>query len=100
MESRLIICILHLLAVGFVFFQEVKRVLQVLPQPWRVQLQSATKYELMLLDGIGEILADRIVEYRKEHSIASVDELIAVHGIRATKIERMMQEVARMDNLE
>jgi competence protein ComEA len=42
----------------------------------RVDLNTASREELMSLPGIGERIADRILQYRKAHgSISSVDEL-------------------------
>lgn len=47
-----------------------------------VDINTATEEELRLLPGIGETLAQRIVEYRTEHgAFESIEELTQVSGI-------------------
>ncbi len=51
-------------------------------QSWPVDLNTASKETMMLLDGLSETLAGRIIAYREEHGgFQSVDELTAVSGI-------------------
>lgn len=58
------------------------------PAPERLDLNLATAGELETLPGIGEKLAQRIVDYRAAHgAFADVDALDAVEGIGAGKIE-------------
>ena len=50
--------------------------------PGRMDLNTATKEELMTLDGIGEVMADRIIEYRDKYGkFSSVPEIMNVNGI-------------------
>jgi competence protein ComEA len=45
-----------------------------------VNLQKATKDELMCIKGIGEKKADAIMKYRKSHKLKSADDLIEIKG--------------------
>ena len=48
----------------------------------QLNLNTATKEELMTINGIGDVLAERIVAYREEHGgFKSVEELKNVKGI-------------------
>ena len=54
----------------------------------------ATAQELTTLPGIGEVLAQRIVDYREAHGpFRSVEELIAVEGIGEGKLEKLRELV-------
>ncbi len=46
-----------------------------------VDINSASKSELMSLNGVGEKKADAIIKYRKGNCFKSVDGLIKVKGI-------------------
>jgi comEA protein len=55
-----------------------------------VDINTALKSEFAELPGIGEVMAERIVRYRKEHGrFASVDDLIHVSGIGKKKLDRI-----------
>ena len=57
----------------------------------KVNLNTATARELMVLPGIGEGLANRIIAYRELHGpFRDITELIDVKGIS----ERMFKEIA------
>jgi len=55
-----------------------------------VRINSATKFELMTLPGVGEIIAERIIRYRLDHGgFTSVRDLLRVKGIGAKKLEHL-----------
>jgi competence ComEA-like helix-hairpin-helix protein len=47
----------------------------------RQSIENATQGELERICGIGEVLAERIIDYVEEHPRAEVDDLMAVEGI-------------------
>lgn len=54
-----------------------------------ININTASAAELMALDGIGEVKAAAIVEYRREHGeFRSVDELLNVKGIGEKTLEK------------
>ena len=53
-----------------------------------VNINTATKEELMTLPGIGEVIAERIIAYRQTYgSFSSVEELDAVSGIGDKRLD-------------
>ena len=53
-----------------------------------MNINEADAEELALLPGIGEVLAQRIVEYRDHHgAFSSTDEIMEVNGIGKAKYE-------------
>ena len=73
--------------------QEVPTAPTELPKPWRVDIRHSNKVELMLLDGIGTSLADRIIEYRELHVLSTPEDLLGVHGIGPKKVERLRRTI-------
>jgi competence ComEA-like helix-hairpin-helix protein len=57
--------------------------------PAAVNLNTATKAELMSLPGIGEVIAERILEYRRQKRFERPEELMEVKGIGPKKFERI-----------
>jgi competence protein ComEA len=59
-----------------------------------ISLASASADDLAELDGIGETIAERIVEYRTEHGgLRSIDELGEVDGIGEKRLEALKDEL-------
>jgi competence protein ComEA len=58
----------------------------------KLDLNQATKSQLVELPGIGPVLAGRILDYREEQgAFASVDELLDVEGIGECKLEAVRE---------
>ncbi|NOT14805.1 MAG: helix-hairpin-helix domain-containing protein [Methylotenera sp.] len=60
-----------------------------------VNLNTATQAELETLNGIGEVKAKAIIEYRKKNGgFKNVDELEKVDGIGAVTLEKVRKDVS------
>ncbi|MBN2871444.1 MAG: helix-hairpin-helix domain-containing protein [Halothiobacillaceae bacterium] len=60
-----------------------------------LNINEASKAELVALDGIGPVYAQRIVDYRSEHGrFESVDQLAEVNGIGEKTIEGIKEQIA------
>ncbi len=60
----------------------------------RLDLNSATREELMTLPGIGSAKADKIIEYRESHGgFRSVEELMEIPGIKEGIYLKLKDEV-------
>lgn len=55
----------------------------------KVHLNTATAEELETLPGVGEVTAQRIVEYRSAHGFARIEDLMNVKGIGQAKFKKM-----------
>ena len=55
----------------------------------KVHLNTATAAELTALPGVGDITAQRILEYRAAHGFASIEDVMKVKGIGKGKFSKM-----------
>lgn len=60
----------------------------------KININTATAAELMKLDGIGQVLSDRIIAYRDANGgFSSLAELINVEGISDKKLEAILDQI-------
>ena len=58
-----------------------------------VNINTASKDELMNITGVGEVIADRIIEYRKGNRFKSTEDIMNVNGIGNATYEKMKSEI-------
>ena len=59
-----------------------------------ININKAGKAELMEIDGIGEKLADRILNYRYKHGdFESIYDLLEVEGLSRSTLEKIMDKI-------
>ena len=69
--------------------------------PFPINLNTADAELLMELPGIGEVLAERIVEYREEHGpFTSVNELLNIKDIGESRLEKLLPYITTGGNEE
>ncbi|MEG2348093.1 MAG: ComEA family DNA-binding protein [Clostridia bacterium] len=59
----------------------------------KININTATKEELMGLSGIGNSTADKIIEYRKTRFFTSIEELMNIPGIGNSKFEKLKERI-------
>ncbi len=55
----------------------------------KININTAPVEQLTELPGIGEVIAQRIVEYRKNNPFTTVDQITDVQGIGAATLEKL-----------
>ena len=56
----------------------------------KLNINAASKEDLTLLPGIGDVLSDRILAYREEHGkFQEIDELLSVDGMGDSKLAKI-----------
>ena len=64
------------------------------PDDGKVNLNTATKEELMTLNGIGDVRAQAILKYREEHGeFRSTEELMEVEGIKKGTFQKLKDQI-------
>jgi DNA uptake protein ComE-like DNA-binding protein len=69
-------------------------------RPLRVDLQTAPASELEILPGIGPKMAQRIIAYRKLHTLKCPDDLLGVFGIGQRKVDLLRRLIAVEESAE
>lgn len=60
----------------------------------KIDINAADAALLMELDGIGEVLASRIVEYRAQHGpFAHLEDLLEVEGIGPARFQAIKDDI-------
>ena len=59
----------------------------------KININSATKEELMTLTGIGESKADKIIEYRSNNKFNSIEDIKNISGIGDSIIEKIKYNI-------
>ena len=60
-----------------------------------IDLNTATKEQLVALPGIGGVRADSIIEWRTNNLISSVDDLLAISGIGPATVDSIRERVTQ-----
>lgn len=58
-----------------------------------ININNASKSELMEITGVGEVIAERIIEYRNSNRFKNIEELQNVKGIGPATYEKMKTEI-------
>jgi len=58
-----------------------------------VNINTASKEELMTLSGIGDVIADRIIEYRTKTPFKDKEDIMAVKGIGTSVFEKISSSI-------
>ena len=95
-ERRVLIFIIFVLILGSVagFFRPSPTKETETLTSFPICINSARKEELILLPGIGEVTAKKILEYRiKNKGFKTKDEIMMVKGIGKVKFEKMKDKI-------
>lgn len=58
-----------------------------------ININTASPDELKTLNGIGDVMAERIIEYRSEHAFKSKEDIMSVNGIGTKLFEKIKDRI-------
>ena len=60
----------------------------------KINVNTADKERLLLLSGVGEVMAQRILDYREQHGpFSCLEELMNVKGIGEATLEKLRDQI-------
>jgi competence protein ComEA len=59
-----------------------------------IDIQKASKNDLMKLPGIGQATAERIIEYREQEGFDKIEDIMNVKGIGTKKYDKMRAHIS------
>jgi len=69
----------------------------VMAESGKININNASKEQLMTLKGVGEEIADRIIEYRKAQPFKTIEDLMNVKGIGQKRFEKLKDFITVKD---
>ncbi len=63
----------------------------------KININNASKEQLMTLKGVGEEIAGRIIEYRKAQPFKTIEDLMNVKGIGQKRFEKLKDFITVKD---
>lgn len=97
---NVVILVSIIYCIVFLVIETMPRTSSFVATPVRINLQTASAIELEFLPGIGPKMAERIIEFRKTHTLRTPEDLDDVYGIGKQKIKYLRWLVATEDELE
>ena len=78
----------------FTFRQKKKQPEQMIEQENKINLNTASKEQLMTLSGVGSAKADAIIAYRKEQGgFQSIEDIMKIEGIKEGVFKKIKDKI-------